>query len=167
MDLWIQWGITTVIAIFGLLAGRYWGLHDRLRNHDMEVLKEILKTIPSDGTINFIRQHDFGDSFDLEETKELYDFIYLAERVEYQFVDSKLERMRLKLNEDVKVFNNYLSQHTWLISSNGSRRCKMKDEEDFISDAAYHTVRNRINGLADQVCQSYDSLIGTAIKKGL
>ena len=166
MDTVIQWCITTALAIIGLLAGRYWGFHDRLYARDKKVYEALLTKLPSNGSILFIREHNFGNSFEVGKLNDLYIFEEFALSPEYHFVDKKLETLRMQLVKDASIFNSYLGSHTWRISNDGSRRNKMKSPEEFNSDQEYRKEKEKINNLSTQVCNTYDSLIKTASKKG-
>jgi hypothetical protein len=165
MDPIIQWGITSAIAVIALLAGRYWAFHDRLLIHDKQVITELMKKLPSDNIILFLRQHDFGASFDVDKLQELDSFYEFSLSPEYHFVNRKLEKLRVQLVKASSLFNSYLSRHTWQISHDGSRVNKMKSPEEFSNEEAYWTEKDKINNMANQVCKSYDLLIKTASEK--
>lgn len=59
MDL-LQWAITTIVGILGIMAGRVWGRHDRIAQKDKEIYAKILELLPHDNLL-FFKQHDFQD----------------------------------------------------------------------------------------------------------
>lgn len=164
MDPVIQWGITTIVSILSLFAGRYWGLHDRRIEHDKKVLKAILEVIPSIGSILFIRRHDFGESFNVDDLKDLFRLGELSIRPEFRFLDNKIENLRLSLVRDISKFTSFLGLNSWR-TRDGTNKIKEPDEYEDLNE--YRKIRDYINELAGMVCDNYDSLIISASKKGI
>jgi len=162
MDNSDQWVITTIVGILTLLAGRYWRFLDHVFEHDLNVYKKILEILPSNGSILFIRQHDFGASFEVDQLQDFYNFLEYSLRPEIRFIGKKLERLRKKLVDNTSVFNSYLGTHTWRLTSSNSRINKMKDPDEFSSDEEYSKEKEKINELSALVCQSYDDLVSQA-----
>lgn len=164
MDNWVQWGITTLLTGLGLLAGRYWGKNDRKVVHDKEILNKILETMPSIGSILFIRHHDFGGSFDRDKLDDIRNFFGLSLRPEYLFLDDTLEKLRKQLIEDIEAFLDFLGTNTYPIRDR-PRFSQIKPAYEYKNHDEYLEIYDGIHKLADKVCQSYDNLIIKAIRK--
>ncbi len=59
MSDWIQWCITTIIALVGIFVGRYWERHDHSLAKDRETLTRLKKDLPYQ-VIKAISDHDFN-----------------------------------------------------------------------------------------------------------
>jgi hypothetical protein len=164
MDPFIQWGITIGFSILSFIIGRHWKLLDRRIEHDKKVLIKILEVMPSNGSILFIREHDFGDSFNVDDLKDLFRFDRLSTRPEIHFLDKKIENLRLSLVSDISKFTSFLGFNSWQ-TRDGTNKIKEPDEYDDLNE--YKKIRDNINELSCMVCDNYDSLIISASKKGV
>lgn len=151
--------ITSIISIFTLFIGRYWGFHDLQINHDKEVLKRILECLPSNGSILFIREHDFGESFIVDELNDFFKFEALSKRPEVLFLDNRIEVFRIDLQQNINKFISLTAVNTFPINTPGKRVNKIKDQYEFKNKNDYLSIREEINSLANKVCESYDKLV--------
>lgn len=148
---------------------------------DRKLFSEIREVLPSRGAISFIRVHDYGGSFDRKVHDELDDFLYFCQRPECEFLDSDMEGLRARLEDDVKQFVEALAEHTFPLERNYDKnriprdpmqeaetllwfRQKAKDENEFnelIKQQREHLfkVRHELNRLAQQVYNTYDEFI--------
>lgn len=165
MSDWIQWGITTIIGILALLGGRYWGKHDRKIRHDKEVLDRILKAMPGNGSIKFIKEKDFRGSYSPETLDDLDKLFNLNNLPEIIFLDKKLENLRKKLVDDSNEFDSFLASNSFPLNTPNARINKIKAEYEYDDSTEYHIIVNKIHDLADKVCQSYYEFVTTAIKR--
>jgi hypothetical protein len=167
MDSLIQWGITSFISILTLFAGRYWGLHDRRIEHDKKILKSILDVIPSNGSILFIRDYDFGGSFNIENIKEISSFLEISKRPDFRFLDKEIEKCRLSLVHAINQFDSFIGMNCYSALIKEAHIIGIKKAHEYQDINEYRIIKNDINELANNVCNSYDSLIFSASKKGI
>jgi len=162
---WLQWGITTIIGIIALLGGRFWGKHDRKTDHDKKILDELLKIMPGDRTIQFIREKDFRGSFFLDQLDDLDDLFIQKNRKEFMFIDKELEKKRQKLVEISDEFNVFLAKSSFPKDFQGRRMNQIPQENEFKNPEKYHATIHKVHQLADEVCKIYDDLVISATKK--
>jgi len=163
----IELVITTIISIVTLFAGRYWGLHDRRIDHDKKVLNTMLEIIPSNGSILFIREFDFGGSFGIESIEDIYKIDAFSKRPEFRFLNKKIDDLRLSLVQNIQKFSSFIGFNTFPLPIKGRDINRIKQSHEFKDINEYKKIHKEINELADMVCNSYDSLITSAIKKGI
>lgn len=163
----IQWLITTGISILALFIGRIWGLHDRKIEHDKKVLQAILKVIPSNGSILFIREYDFGGGFDLDELKDINEFVSLSKRPEFQFLDSKIESLRQSLVNAINDFTSFIVENCFPYQIQTRALISIKQPREYNNMDEYKKTHDCINKLADNICRNYDNLLIFARKKGV
>src|SRR5262245_54495466 len=98
MDQWVQWIVTTIIAIVAIFVGRIWGRYDHRLKKDQDFLDEILKIVPTGSdTYLFLKQHDFGDAFKREPLRPLQELELLLAQPSNFFLNRKLEKMKQEL----------------------------------------------------------------------
>lgn len=71
---------------------------------DKKLFLEIKQILNKDGSIERVRQHDYGGTFDREWHRGLLDFIYFCEQPECEFLDADMEGLRCRFADDVKKF---------------------------------------------------------------
>ena len=64
------------------------------RSHDQQLFQSFLNALPTEPTIRFLKDHDFGGSFDKQSIKPLNDFVYTWESVEKEFLDTEVEKQK-------------------------------------------------------------------------
>lgn len=67
------------------------------RSHDQQLFHAFLNALPTEPTIRFLKDHDFGGSFDKQAIKPLNDFVYTWESVEKEFLDAEVEKLKKTL----------------------------------------------------------------------
>lgn len=186
MDPQIQWIVATIIAIFGIVAGRIWEKYDHRLKKDRALLDEILKIVPKGSdTYFFLKQHDFGDAFTKEPLRPLRELELLLDQPSIFFLNNKLEKMKQKLHKTIEEFNELLVEKTFPHQVNldfyelpdpdevlvvrarfiSSQR-ELSDEEfsqmenEFRKN--YQQMREKLNSMSDNVCEKYDALISAA-----
>jgi hypothetical protein len=84
----------------------------RKRKADAQVLARVLSSLRPEGVITFLRDHDFGGSFDPEWVKPLHRFVDEANRPDHEFLLPELEALRLNLIEKGRVLSNLVALKT-------------------------------------------------------
>lgn len=159
--------IAAIISLTTLFLGRYWGLHDRRISHDTKILEDMLNIIPSNQSIRFIREHDFGGSFNIDELDDFLKFIEFSKRPEFHFLNRKIEKLRIHLVKNTQELISFSATNIFPRSNAGKNIVGMKQAHEYRNDNEYKRIRENINHLADQVCDRYDNLIISASKKGI
>lgn len=125
---------------------------------DSVLFEKFLETLPSKGSIEFLKTHSFGDAFQLESLKDLFDFQYEWNSAEYEFINQELEKMKKQLYENVQQFV--------YINGNGSYR-QNNDWFSVIPDDCndwelpQHIINKikEMDDLADKVYQSHQNFV--------
>lgn len=93
--------ITFVVALGVLLAKEPVKDHFKSsgvsRLHDQQLFQAFLNELPTEPTIRFLKDHNFGDSFAIQTIKPLYDFVYTWDSVEKEFLDAAVEKQKKAL----------------------------------------------------------------------
>jgi hypothetical protein len=164
----LQWAITTVVGILGIIVGRVWQKHDRTLEKDKITFTRTLEMLPSQsGAIFFLRTHDFGSAFEpIEDLKELRAFRDHCSRPEFFYLDKELEGLRKNLLDSFNEFDDRLAAEasSWGLNPGFYRIRRPEDYED-VSSEKFHIVRNELNNRAKLICEKYDQLIKTAHRK--
>lgn len=64
------------------------------RLHDQQLFQAFLHVLPPEPTIRFLKDHNFGDSFETQIIKPLHDFVYTWDSVEKEFLDADVEKQK-------------------------------------------------------------------------
>lgn len=131
---------------------------------DKQVLRDLLKTLPSDGAIQFVRDHDFSGSFRLEDRNDIRRFVRDRRGPEHEFVDSELETLRKDLMNKCNSFLSCLGENTWSVKLREGFQ-SVPEEWRWEQPERFKIVVKKIHREADKVCRAYDQLVRTARKK--
>ena len=131
---------------------------------DKKVFESFVKILNWNGSINFIRMLDFHNSF---ETNSLYDFneiIYHSENPAFEFINPDLEGLRIELLQKIINLMNLIGLNTYSLGNRLERNEVPKEWRETLSEKYYVAVK-LLNDASLSVCDSYDNLIKTSIRK--
>lgn len=133
---------------------------------DQEIFTKLRKIIPYDGTISFIRDHDFGDTFDRRVIKDFKNFRHECRyNPEFEFIDADLEGVRANLFKHIDDFLNCLAQNTFSDNRPGSHLISVQKEFRYSKNESWPQIVREINNAADKVIETYDNLIRLCRRK--
>jgi hypothetical protein len=154
---------------------------------DKALFLEIRKILPSDGSILYVRQHDYGGSFPRKAHGDLREFVYLSQRPECEFMDSDLEGIRVRLYETIDQFLNLLGEYTFPLDTDTEWNRVETDphmNRDAIRYATIHTKSDeefrmklddmsrriieqidQLNQVANEICKTYDVFVRLGRRK--
>ncbi|MEZ4591594.1 MAG: HNH endonuclease [Chloroflexota bacterium] len=154
---------------------------------DRKLFTQIREILKSNGVILFLREHDYGGSFDLEIHDELEDFLHFCKAPEVEFLDIDMEGLRISLESDIRKFWIALGEDTFPLPGKRERnriprdpmqdlelvswfQTKANSEEEFeelIAQQRKHIIeiKHKLNHLAQQVCNTYDEFIRLGRRK--
>lgn len=129
--------------------------------HDTALFNEFLQVLPYDPAIRMLRDQDFSDSFDKRSLRQLFDFAWLWESVEKEFIDQELEAARKLLHEAATAFRQEVAGRTVPIrvdgfvsvESDNLRRDGHPRHPDVVEDGRI------LNELADPLAAQYESFV--------
>ena len=73
--------------------------------NDIALFKKLQEALPSNDSIAFIRYHDFGGSFNIDNVIPIKEFSYYWNNAEHEFIDAELEALRKELLEKSSQFS--------------------------------------------------------------
>jgi hypothetical protein len=120
-----------------------------------------LNLLPQSGTIQWLRMHNFGESF----KDELLDPLLIIGnenfKSDFEFLNPKLEELKTSLIDDIENFNSVITSQTF---RHGPHSQSVPKEWVYEQPERYDRVVNELNNLANSICKRYDNLIRLARK---
>jgi hypothetical protein len=136
------------------------------READRHTFNLLLKVLPSDGSIYFMREFSFGNCFRWEALKDLDDFRYACARPEHEFLDETLEAQRTTLLKCVDKFVHLLAGNSFrLEGSIEDAYYKVPDDWHHTNPKRWHEAVDAINTAADAVIAQYDTFVRECRRK--
>lgn len=117
--------IGVVLIFFGLLYNLLalfiqYSLSQKKENNskhycdiDKELFSKFLKCLPSSGSVEFVNNHCFGNSFNLERLNQLNEFYFTWNNAEYEFLNPNLENLKKTLFDKIAEFVDFSSLKTY------------------------------------------------------
>ncbi|MFA6008502.1 MAG: hypothetical protein WC799_00860 [Desulfobacteraceae bacterium] len=131
---------------------------------DKQVYELLVKVLPWDGSINFIRKNNFaGFLFKLSSLDDLYEFEYQCSNPVFEFIDPDLESLRANLLTSIAKFTEIIGTETY--SSHTAGVNSVPDEWISEQPERYENAVNSLHAMSDQIVQIYNSLVKTATRK--
>ena len=131
---------------------------------DKRVYEILVKVLPWDGTISFIRFNNFaGFSFQLSRLDDLYEFEHHCKNPAFEFIDPDLEALRATLLELINRYTIMIATETFPTHSAGWN--SVPDEWALDQPERFHSVVTKLHDTAEQIVDTYGSLIKTATRK--
>jgi hypothetical protein len=137
-------------------------------DQDKSIIETIIKILPPNGTIQFLRNHNFESRFLIQWLKDTDDFInYFSINPWQEFFDSDLESQRSVLFNYINRFNKIIGLQTFPvhITLEDSICNEVPPEWKEEQPQRYDRVINSIHELSDKIIDSYDNLIKLGRKK--
>lgn len=130
---------------------------------DRATFEDFKKVVPSNGTIRFMREYDFGGIIDWKALQDIDRFYYDRNGPDHTFLDERLESARLAFRECCKNFLSYASTNTSPLNTPGF--VKVPDELEQKNPEKYWEIVKHLNSVADDLVESYDALVTAARTK--
>ena len=131
---------------------------------DKIVYQRFLNILPWDGSINFLRTYNFaGWSFKISSLNDLSNYEYECSNPSFQFIDPDLEGMRVKLREHIMTLRGLIAIETFPTNSIGYN--SVPSEWEIEQPERFKKVVNNIHKSASLICETYDNIINTAMRK--
>jgi hypothetical protein len=185
-----QWIATPIVGILGIVLGRYLKWFDRQSEKDRELIEKIVNLVPVEGeALQFLRHHDFGNSYRDGQTEPFWALRRLFSQPSYFFIDKKLEKAKKDLVQELTSFEELISTEVFVSDVNPKfwqladpdktaiemafikdrRGEKMSDEEfarlEEESWSYYNNTKKKLETMANNICRKYDTLMIEAHKK--
>jgi len=138
-----------------------------IKNHkiqDKALFLKLLDELPSnDGSINFLREHDFHNSFQLEKLDQLRIFARNWDNAEYEFLSKNLEKLRTELLNLIYEFINISSHNTFPLENGFQTSIPKYTDNHEIPDTRKKSIK-KMNQLGDNIFIKHQELIKEAKK---
>lgn len=132
---------------------------------DKKVFQLIAAILPWNGSIQFLRENNFaGFAFRSDRLNDLITFVHECNNPILEFVDPDLEGLRANVLDSIKEFMTKVSIETWLLPHNAELQ-QVPPEWEIEQPERFHSVVKFLHDKADDICNGYDSLIKTAVRK--
>ena len=130
---------------------------------DTQVYSCLVKILPWDGSVRFIRTNNFnGFHFRLEQLEQFNEFEHESQNPAFEFLDPDLEGLRVKLVESVDSFMLTVSTDTF---STGDEWRAVPDDWNTSNPKRFKAAVDDLHKYAREITQTYDSLVKTATRK--
>ena len=117
------------------------------------------------GSIQFLRENNFaGFAFRWSRLDNLIRFIRECNNPILEFVDPDLEGLRANLLTAIKEFMSELSIQSWPLPHNSEMQ-QVPPEWEIEQPDRFHSIVKYLHDKADEICNGYDSLVKTAVRK--
>jgi hypothetical protein len=102
------------LTLFSTLVGLEYGEEKkRIRNPDIQLFNEFIKTLPSNGDIEYLRTENMGGWIDSTKLLQIKRFLYEWNTAEHEFLDRGLEKKRKVIYKSIDDFLNYYGAHAF------------------------------------------------------
>lgn len=163
IKLWIVFVLALAYLFIRGLVSKFGSF--RYDNHSYEndkaVYDTIYKNLSFDGIIEFLRTNNFaGFPFYLSSLDELDDFFHTySNDPSFEFLNPKLEVLRLKLMKDIDEFKDLIAVNTFPGSREGLQT--VPPEWETKCPEHFWDVVNKIHSAAKNICSDYDIIVRT------
>lgn len=154
------------VAVSSFIAFEYKAYKQKSNNnmpakHDAELFNKFMEDLPSiSGSIEFVRNHDFCNSFRLERLDELFNFARRWDGAEKEFLNTDLEHARKNLLHKINEF----------LDNSKTRTCPDRNGlqsvyYEAVNEEEHEEIKNDIkilNQLGNDVYTLHQKLIRTA-----
>ncbi|MEK6644699.1 MAG: hypothetical protein AABZ08_12415 [Planctomycetota bacterium] len=128
---------------------------------DKDLFRRFLLCLPSTGSIEFIRDHDYaGGSFDRDRHEDLENFVTNWDNTEHEFLDCELEEKRQKLMALVNEFLHTMARDTFSVN-NSISRASIPPEWRYEQSDRFKETTEAINKLVSDVVKKHSDIVRT------
>jgi hypothetical protein len=130
---------------------------------DKKILRDFLETVPSNGSIRFLRTNNFsGFSFDWKRLEDIERFDTDRRGPDHEFLDPVLEAARKNFQRSCRVLLVSLATDTFPTDRGWQT---VPGEWEYEDPERFNRVVQEIHAAADAVCETYDELVRLARRK--
>ena len=137
---------------------------DQLIETDKNVYRLIVKVLPWDGSIRFLRTNNFaGFSFENSRLNDIYNFVDNCSNPAFEFIDPDLEGLRESLLSNCHKLLHLIAFETFPVGT--GERNSVPPEWEIEQPERFGKVVDSIHAATDAICETYDALVRTATRK--
>ena len=123
---------------------------DNNSSHDKILYEKFLQKLPSDGSIEFIKYHDFHNSFSMNDLKQLINFSNEWINAEHEFINLELEDTKKELLEKVQDFVYDSSRKTFPLRDDMQTIMNNVDKEKGLTENTKNNIL-LLNSYGDEI----------------
>ena len=146
---------------------------------DRRVYAKLQETMKTNDMLSYLREADFAGSFDTHRLEGMYDFIYLSESPEFEFIDDELEPMRKNLGQELGELRLLVGMCTfplplprgwnrvddpaasvWRLGYADASEAEMEKQHGLAMEKG-----REMNKTADEICTRYAELVRLARRR--
>lgn len=141
-------------------------INPSLAEPDRELFREIQALLPSTGSIEFLRHHDYASAFPIDSHRDLREFYHQRERPEFEFIDADLEGLRAELISHASDFLLAITSYAFFSKTRTSPQfAEVPREWSYDKPEEFKEAVDKLNGAAERFCETYDRLIRLGRRK--
>ena len=140
-----------------------------IRNADVELYNKFIESLPSESIgINFLCEHDLGNTYDKDSTNDIQSFLDKWNNPEYEFLDEEIESQKKDFYSSLQEFYFELATQAGFIDNSSSRMTVIPNAyfnrgkpypDDIMS------ITKDFNSKASVCCEKHKSFITLCKKK--
>jgi hypothetical protein len=130
---------------------------------DRGILRDIMQTVPSNGSIRFVRTNHFGGVFELSRLDDIETFYHDRNGPDHEFLDLESEALRKTFRKNCEVLLVAVASQTYPSNTPGWN--KVPDEWHYKQRDRWDAAVGEIHAAAEAVGQAYDELVKIARRK--
>jgi hypothetical protein len=158
--------ILTILILFFSIKSVNNNYSDEEKLIDKQLFLKIKDEIlPSNGSISFLRHHNFRGAFRSDNIEDFRTFIYSIENPEFEFIRKILEKKFKSLKSNISNFMLDLAQNTWNVDNPNIDAKRVPKEWEKEQPERYRNTISKLNNYADTICSEYDQFIKLGIRK--
>jgi hypothetical protein len=119
---------------------------------DKKILCDFMKTVPSGGSIKFLRTNNFGFSFDLRNLDDIDAFLQNNDGPDHEFIDHELEAPRQEFRKSCRTFLGAIAVNTFPTSRD--HRQPVPDDWEIDNPKRFDEAVDEIHRGSDAVCNT-------------
>ncbi|WP_153304241.1 hypothetical protein [Desulfovermiculus halophilus] len=138
--------------------------HISYHPNDKLLLQELYQDIDSHNLIYFLRTHDFGASFNPDDTRPLHIFVGKWIGADKDFQDNSIEKQKKLLVASAQRLSHLIGNKTYNINQYVQSTSPKNEHGELRSEKTWQNI-NEINKAADDFVSKYDNFIRVCKKK--
>jgi len=162
-DITIGITIISIALIYNILTNYF--VHKetikKLENHsskDKDLYDRLLIELPSKGSIDFLRNHDFHNPFHINKFDHLFNFIYEWDNAEHEFINKDIEKTKKTLLDEINQFLDYSGTKTYPLKVDFQTVMTNIDSEIELSEETKKNI-SKLNEYGSSIYNLHQKLI--------
>lgn len=152
-------------AVSAWVASEWASLRTNPHPHDVKLRNKIFSRIQYE--LEFLRDHDFGGSFNIDDLKGIRYIAGVFDGVQYQFRDKKVEEKWSPLLGRIRSFSNFVALNSHMLTGS-AKIASFKTDQDretgIVSEATEATIQ-QANEQASSIHRDLEALEDLCLRR--